>query len=138
MFRGVRVVDTQAHGLRGWRRRATAGGLCRNEGRLDWIILVFRRDLDPGCTLKIEPAFTARWNSLRSRSSNKPLTHINTVFLWCDSGVYRFVRSADAEIRQKSFPDRRFSPRTQRQLCLVPLNSPTMKTCSVLGDIPQK
>src|SRR5712692_8024349 len=120
MFQGLRLVENQANRLRAWRRRAPPGRLCRNEDRLDWIILVFRRDLDHGCTLKIEPAFTARWNSLRSRSSNKPLTHINTVYLWCDSGVYRFVRSADAEVRHKSFADRRSSPRTQGQLSLVP------------------
>src|SRR5260370_10325087 len=111
MFQGLRLVENQAHRLRAWRRRAPAGGLYRNEGRLDWIILVFRRDLDHGCTLKIEPAFTARWNSLRSRSSNKPLTHINTVYLWCDSGVYRFVterrRGDPAEILPRSpiFPE---------------------------------
>src|SRR6266536_5297291 len=99
MFQRSRLVENQANRLRAWRRRAPAGRLYRNEGRLDWIILVFRRDLDHGCTLKIEPAFTARWNSLRSRSSNKPLTHINTVYLWCDSGAYRFVSSANAEIR---------------------------------------
>src|SRR5712691_5296 len=134
MFQGLRLVENQANRLRAWRRRAPAGRLYRNEGRLDWIILVFRRDLDHGCTLKIEPAFTARWNSLRSRSSNKPLTHINTVYLWCDSGVYRFVSSANAEVR--TIPSRIADPhRELRGSCVLshPWNSPMMKTCSVLG-----
>src|SRR6266853_2888447 len=110
MFQGLRLVENQANRLRAWPRRAPAGRLYRNEGRLDWIILVFRRDLDHGCTLKIEPAFTARWNSLWNRSSNKPLTHINPVYLRCDSSVCRFVRSADAEVPHKSFPYSRSSP----------------------------
>ena len=47
------------------------------------------------------------------------LTHINTGYLWWDSGVYRFVSIANPEVRTKSIADRRFSPRTQGQLCLL-------------------
>jgi hypothetical protein len=44
----------------------------------NWNVL---RDLDDRCTLEIEPAFIARWNRLWSPSSNKPLTHIKSVYL---------------------------------------------------------
>ena len=50
---------------------------------------------------------------------------MNTVYLWCDSGVYRFVSSANAAIR-KSFADRRSSPRTQGR-CVLHI------ACKVLG-----
>jgi hypothetical protein len=49
----LRVIEEQANRLAPRRCRAPASRILGDEGRLDWKVLVFRRDLDYGCTLDI-------------------------------------------------------------------------------------
>jgi hypothetical protein len=49
----LRVIEYQSNRLASRRRRAPASRISGDEGRLDREVLVFRGDLDHGCTLDI-------------------------------------------------------------------------------------
>src|SRR6266576_3893883 len=74
------LVENQSNCFSPWHCGTPTPRFPRDQRRLDWEIIVFRRDLDDGCTLEIEPAFPARWDSLWG-PSNKPFTHTNSVYL---------------------------------------------------------
>src|SRR5215472_222868 len=49
----LRVIKDQTDRLVPCRRRAPAWRICGTKGRFDRVMLVFRRDLDHGCTLEV-------------------------------------------------------------------------------------
>src|SRR5438876_11760713 len=60
----LRLVKHEPNRLRPWFCGAPALRLSQNEGKLDRIVFLLRRDFNNGRTLDIEPGFTAGSNSL--------------------------------------------------------------------------
>jgi hypothetical protein len=52
-FEPLRVIEDQTNRLMPRRCRPPASRIFGTEGRLDRKVLVFRRDLDQGCTLEV-------------------------------------------------------------------------------------
>jgi hypothetical protein len=73
-FEALRVIEDQTDRLAPRRGRPPASLISATKGRLDRIVLVFRRDLDHGCTLEVQPTSPESPRTFCGRG-NEALSH---------------------------------------------------------------